>query len=46
MFPNTRRRLVNKSKMDLVEIGWSGSDCTVLAQDTYRWRALVNLPVT
>jgi hypothetical protein len=34
-------------KMDLVEIGWGGVDWpgldwTGLAQDRYRWRALVN----
>jgi hypothetical protein len=28
--------------MDLVEIGWSGVDWIALAQDRYKWRALVN----
>jgi hypothetical protein len=28
--------------MDLEEIGWGGEDWTGLAQDRYRWRALVN----
>jgi hypothetical protein len=28
--------------MDLVEIGWGGVDWIGLAQDRYRWRALVN----
>jgi hypothetical protein len=29
-------------KMDLVEIGMGGVDWIGLAQDRYRWRALVN----
>jgi hypothetical protein len=29
-------------KMDLLEIEWGGVDCIGLAQDRYRWRALVN----
>jgi hypothetical protein len=28
--------------MDLLEIGWGGVDLIGLAQDRYRWRALVN----
>jgi hypothetical protein len=28
--------------MDLREIGWSGMDCTDLAQDRDQWRAVVN----
>jgi hypothetical protein len=29
--------------MDLVEVGWGGVDWIGLAQDSYRWRALVNV---
>jgi hypothetical protein len=29
--------------MDLRAIGWSGMDCTDLAQDRDQWRALVNM---
>jgi hypothetical protein len=29
-------------KMDLQEVGWGIRNCTDLAQDTDRWRALVN----
>jgi hypothetical protein len=28
--------------MDLIEIGWEGMDCIHLAQNTDRWRSLVN----
>jgi hypothetical protein len=28
--------------MDLLEIGWGGVDWIALAQDRYRWRALVD----
>jgi hypothetical protein len=28
--------------MNVVEIGWDGVDWIGLAQDRYRWRALVN----
>ena len=28
--------------MDLQEVGWAGMDWNELAQDTDRWRALVN----
>jgi hypothetical protein len=28
--------------LDLVEIGWGGVDWIGLAQERYRWRALVN----
>jgi hypothetical protein len=38
-----RRRWMNNIKMDLLEIGVSVVDWIVLAQDRYRWRALVNL---
>jgi hypothetical protein len=29
--------------MDLVETGWGGADWIGLAQDRYKWRALVNV---
>jgi hypothetical protein len=28
--------------MDLKETGWMDEECTYLAQDRHRWRALVN----
>jgi hypothetical protein len=37
-----RRRWIDNIKMDLLEIGVSVVDCIGLAQDRYRWRALVN----
>jgi hypothetical protein len=37
-----RRRWIDNIKMDLLEIGVSAVDWTGLAQDRYRWRALVN----
>jgi hypothetical protein len=37
-----RRRWIDNIKMDLLEIGLSVVDWTGLAQDRYRWRALVN----
>jgi hypothetical protein len=37
-----RRRWVDNMKMDLLEIGLSVVDWIGLAQDRYRWRALVN----
>jgi hypothetical protein len=37
-----RRRWMDNMKMDLLEIGWGGVDWIGLAQDKYRWRALVN----
>jgi hypothetical protein len=37
-----RRRLINNIKMDLLEIGFNIVDWIGLAQDMYRWRALVN----
>jgi hypothetical protein len=36
-----RRRWVDNIKMDIVEIGLGGVDWIGLAQDRYRWRALV-----
>jgi hypothetical protein len=38
----SRRRWVDNIKMDLGEVGWSGEYWIGLAQDTDRWRALVN----
>jgi hypothetical protein len=38
----TRRRWIDNIKMDLSEIGVSVVDWICLAQDRYRWRALVN----
>jgi hypothetical protein len=37
-----RRRWVDNSKTNLVEIGWSGVDWIGLARDMQKWRALVN----
>jgi hypothetical protein len=37
-----RRRRIDNIKMDFLEIGWGGVDWIGLAQDRYRWRALVN----
>jgi hypothetical protein len=37
-----RHRWIDNIKMDLLERGSSVVDWIVLAQDTYRWRALVN----
>jgi hypothetical protein len=37
-----RRRWIDNIKMVLLEIGWGGIDWIGLAQDRYRWRALVN----
>jgi hypothetical protein len=37
-----RRRWVNNSKMDLLGIVWGGVDWIGLAQDSDKWRALVN----
>jgi hypothetical protein len=37
-----RRRWINNIKMDVFEIGLSVVDWIGLAQDRYRWRALVN----
>jgi hypothetical protein len=38
-----RHRWTYNIKMDLLEIGLSVMDWTGLAQDRYRWRALVNV---
>jgi hypothetical protein len=37
-----RRSWIDNIKMDLLEIGLSVVDWICLAQDRYRWRALVN----
>jgi hypothetical protein len=37
-----RRRWIDNIKMDLLEIGLGVVDWIGLAQDGYRWRALVN----
>jgi hypothetical protein len=37
-----RRRWIDNIKMDFLEIGVSVVDWIVLAQDRYRWRAIVN----
>jgi hypothetical protein len=38
----SRRRWVDKIKMDLRSIGWDGMNWIDLAQDGVQWRALVN----
>jgi hypothetical protein len=38
-----RRRWIGNIKMDLLEIGLSVVDWICLAQDRYRWRAVVNV---
>jgi hypothetical protein len=37
-----RRRWIDNIKIDLLEIGLSAVDRIALAQNRYRWRALVN----
>jgi hypothetical protein len=37
-----RRRWEDNIKMDLQEVGWGDMDWIDMAQDRYRWRALVN----
>jgi hypothetical protein len=37
-----RRKWIDNIKMDLLEIGLSVVDWISLAQDRYRWRAVVN----
>ena len=41
----SRNKWENNIKMDLQEVGCGGMDCINLAQDTDRWRALVNVAV-
>jgi len=38
-----RRRWEDNIKMDLQEVGYGGMDWIELAQDSDRWRALVNV---
>jgi hypothetical protein len=38
----SRCRRIDNIKMDLSVIAWGGVDSIGLAQDRYRWRALVN----
>jgi hypothetical protein len=40
-----RRRWIYNIKIELLEIGLGGVDWIGLAQDRYRWRALVNLVI-
>jgi len=42
-FGRPRRRWEDNIKMDLQEVGCGGMDWIDLAQDTDRWRALVNV---
>jgi hypothetical protein len=37
-----KHRGLDKIRMDLVEVGWSDMDWIGLAQNRYRWRAVVN----
>jgi hypothetical protein len=37
-----RRRRIHTITVDLIKIGWGVVDWIGLAQDRYRWRALVN----
>jgi predicted small integral membrane protein len=37
-----RRRWIDNIKIDLLEVGFCVVDWIGLAQDSYRWRALVN----
>jgi hypothetical protein len=39
----SRRRWEDNIKMDIPEVGYGGMDWIELAQDTDRWRALVNV---
>jgi hypothetical protein len=41
-----RRRWMDNIKLDLLEIGLNIVDWISLAQDRYRWRALVNSVMT
>ena len=38
----SRRRWKDNIKMDLKEVEWGGMDWIAVAQDRYRWRAVVN----
>jgi hypothetical protein len=39
----TRRRWLDKTKIDLREMGWGGVDWIDLAPDRDQWRPLVNM---
>jgi hypothetical protein len=41
-----RRRWMDNIKMNLQEVRWRGMDWIDVAQDMYRWRALVNAVMT
>jgi len=42
-FGRPRRRWEDNTKMDLQEVGFAGMNWIELAQDSDRWRALVNV---
>jgi hypothetical protein len=42
LLEQVRRRWIDNIKMDLLEIGLNVVDWIGLAQDRYRWRAVVN----
>jgi hypothetical protein len=46
MYVRPRRKWRDNIKMDLSDIGLSVVDWIGLAQDRYKWRALVNLIMT
>jgi hypothetical protein len=41
-FGRPRRRWEDNIKMDLQEVGWESMDWIDMAQDRYRWRALMS----
>jgi hypothetical protein len=43
MLGRPRCRWIDNIKMDILEVGLNVADWIGLAQDRYRWRALVNL---
>jgi hypothetical protein len=38
-----RRRWVDNTKMNFIEMGWNAMDWIVLVEDRDQWRALVNM---
>jgi hypothetical protein len=40
-----RHKWEENIKVDLQEVGWGGMDWIELAQDRYRWQALVNVVI-